>query len=125
MSFQHPNILYVGGQDTGRAFAQAVKKANWWVHLPTETLEALGMYITYMPDIIVIDLTEQPELTQSVYEHLQSIEASPMLVLAVDPQPGVYNAVPESTPHRLPTLIRTILDQEAEHEQLLSTEPGI
>lgn len=127
MSLQHPNILYVGGQETGRAFSQLVEKANWWVHLPTETLEALGMFVTYMPDIAVIDLSAAaPAFAHSVYAHLLSIEASPLLVLSHHPQPGVYTALPEDAPHRLSALVRTILDQEAQYaQQLLSPVSGI
>lgn len=124
MSLQHPNILYVGDPENGRAFAQSVQSAGWWVHTPQDTLEALGMYVTYMPDLTVIDLSTQPDFTAEVSNHLRSIDACPLLILGGGrPAAGVYHDEPGSAPALLAHTIRLILDEEAEEkyvQQLLS-----
>jgi hypothetical protein len=85
MSRQHPNILYIGGQDRGQALLAATQPDGWWVYLPADLLEALGMYITYFPDAVVIDTTTTPEFASAAYHHLRSVAARPLVVITDDP----------------------------------------
>ncbi len=124
MSLQHPNILYVGNVAAGKVLLQTVTPDGWWVYQPSETLEALGIYITYLPDITVIDASVQPDFTGEVYEHLRSIQAQPLLVLTNDPtwnaqillEQGVYLLSPSKTPGQLKAIISFILRHKAEEK---------
>ncbi len=125
MSLQHPLILYVGDAQPGQSLLDVVENAGWWVYQPTETLEALGMYITYMPDAVVINTSTQPDFTGEVYEHLRSIEARPLLVLTDDPAwhsetlraEGVYALAAHTSPEQLKSIIRFVLQQQFEEHQ--------
>src|SRR5262245_46006659 len=88
MSREHPEILYVGDMEQGRALAAAAEAREWYVHTPGETMEALAIYATFFPDIVVIDTLPRVTLAHEVYYHLRSVNAEPMLVLADDRQPG-------------------------------------
>jgi DNA-binding response OmpR family regulator len=81
MSFEHPNILYIGDGEQGGALAQAVESLGWQVFTPATTLDALATYITLVPDIIMIDRVARPVFATEVYHHLRSIEARPLLLL--------------------------------------------
>lgn len=84
MSTQHPNVLYVGDAERGHAFLTSVESHGWWVYIPQDTLQALGMYVAYWPDIIVINADSQPDTATEVYHHLRSINAHPILILTRD-----------------------------------------
>ena len=73
-------ILYVGDSARGRALHNAAEERGWYVYVPTETKEALGIYIFYMPSVIVIDAGS--DFAHEVYQHLHSVEAGPLLILA-------------------------------------------
>lgn len=125
MSLQHPLILYVGDAQAGQALQDAVQNAGWWVYQPTETLEALGMYVTYMPDVVVINAATQPDFTGEVYEHLRSVDARPLLVLTDDPawnsdtlrEEGVYPLATHTSPEQLKSTIRFVLQHHFEERQ--------
>jgi hypothetical protein len=88
MSREHPNILYVGDMEQGRALAAAAEARDWYVHTPGETMEALAMYTTFFPDIVIIDTLPRVTFAHEVYYHLRSVNAQPIMVLADDRQPG-------------------------------------
>ena len=73
-------ILYVGELAAGEALATAAEANGHYVYLPHTTMQALGMYITYMPHVIVIDM--ETANAQEVYEHLRSVDAQPMVLLS-------------------------------------------
>jgi len=120
MSAQHPNILYVGDIEQGRALAAAADKRDWYVYTPAEAMEALAMYTTYFPDLVVIDAFPRLSLALEVYFHLRSVNAQPMIVLADDRQPGWWG---DFDVHLLSRSIsrEALLDTVAE---VLSTEPS-
>jgi DNA-binding response OmpR family regulator len=76
------NVLYVGDVEKGRALQLAAQRRGWHVYLPAQTLEALGMYITYYPDMVVIDPNPTFTFATEVLLHLRSIGAAPVLVLS-------------------------------------------
>jgi len=82
MSMEHPNILYVGDIERGRALLKAVEPHGGYVYLPADTMEALAMYIHYLPDITVIDAGTRYTTAFEVHQHLGSVNAQPVLVLA-------------------------------------------
>lgn len=84
MSAQHPFILFVGNPGRGEDLLNRVESLGWWVYLPEDDLEALGMYITYAPDVVVLDAEAAPEIAANVYHHLSSVHAAPLLVLTSD-----------------------------------------
>jgi len=92
MSMEHPNILYVGDIERGRALYAAAGERDWYVYLPADMWEALTMYTFYFPDVIVIDAAARYTLAQEVYFHLRSVNAQPMLILADDSDPDPWNA---------------------------------
>lgn len=75
-------MLYVGDAESGERFAQDAQAHGDWAYVAPETLTALGMYITYMPSVTVID-THEPHAAE-VYNHLRSIDAGPMVLLSDD-----------------------------------------
>jgi hypothetical protein len=77
----HLTILYVGERVRGRLLRAAAQARGWHVYLPTETLEALGMYIFYYPDLVVLDASSQATLAAEVGAHLCSIKADSLLVV--------------------------------------------
>ncbi len=72
-------ILYIGGREAGQALATLVERDGGYVYLPDNLMQALGMYITYFPEIVVIDLSA--DYAQEALEHLRSVDASPLLVI--------------------------------------------
>jgi hypothetical protein len=83
MSQQHPFILYVGAADKGHAFMNAAQARGAWAYLAEDAAEALGAYVAYTPDAVIIDPAGQPESVE-VYHHLRSVEARPLFVLTKD-----------------------------------------
>lgn len=84
MSAQHPFILFVGNPGRGEDLLTTVEPLGWWVYTPEDDLEALGMYITFAPDVVVLDAEAAPEIAANVYHHLSSVHAAPLLVLTSD-----------------------------------------
>ncbi len=82
MSKEHPAILYIGSAGDGEALREAAALQGWHVFLPATLHAALGMYMVYMPDACVIDMTANPVLVGEVYLHLRSVNAQPMILLA-------------------------------------------
>lgn len=81
MSSQHPMILFVGSAQQARDLLAMVEPVGWWVY-PAETPnEALGMYVSYLPDVIVLNADTLPEVAEEVYYHLASVEADPLIVI--------------------------------------------
>ncbi|MEP7293393.1 MAG: hypothetical protein ABI835_16535 [Chloroflexota bacterium] len=73
-------ILYVGKHEAGVAFAQRIEASGGFVYLPESLMQALGMYITYLPQVTVIDMAL--DYAQDVYDHLRSVDARPLLLLS-------------------------------------------
>ncbi len=86
MSSEHPLILFVGNPDRGHQFLEAVESLGWWAYMPQDASEALGIYISYVPDMVILDAEADPDTAEEVYLHLQSIQAENILTLTSDPR---------------------------------------
>ena len=84
MSAAFPNVVYVGDSDAGHALAAAAKARDWAVYVPAETLEALGMTVTYCPDMVIIDMVARPTMAIEVYYHLRTMTGDPVRILLID-----------------------------------------
>jgi hypothetical protein len=84
MSAQHPNILFIGDSERGYALEKIAERNGAVIFLPEETFDALAMYITYLPDITVIDTSVNRHTAAETYYHLRSVKAAPILVLTED-----------------------------------------
>ncbi|HVU15087.1 MAG TPA: hypothetical protein VHD90_27625 [Phototrophicaceae bacterium] len=94
-------ILYIGGQETGQALAALVERDGGCVHLPENLMQALGMYITYFPEIVVIDL--RVDYAEAAFKHLRSVDASPLLVLTDQRihEASIYTIPTDASPEAL------------------------
>ena len=116
MPVQHPIILYVGDPQRGQAFEIWAEAHEWLVYRPQEVMEALGLYITYMPDITILDADALPETVAEVYFHLRSVEANPLLVLThdldwdIDADEDVYTVSPVINNYELMETIGDLLN---------------
>ena len=81
MSQQRLVVLCVGNTHTEQWLTSTVEPYGGYVYRADELLQALGMYVTYTPDIVVLDAMAEPDLAQKVYSHLRTIEAEPILIL--------------------------------------------
>ncbi len=97
MSQQHPMILYVGSSDQGTQLLKAVEPLGWWVYQPQNDTEALGMYVSYLPDVVLMDAETMTEIAEEVYFHLASVQVEPMIVVGGD---EVWS---DRVTHHLPT----------------------
>ena len=73
-------ILYIGTPEKGQALAAQVEARGGYAYLPDNLMQALGMYITYMPQLVVIDMAV--DYAQQAYDHLRSVDAEPLVLLA-------------------------------------------
>ncbi|MBL8164278.1 MAG: hypothetical protein JNJ61_19985 [Anaerolineae bacterium] len=115
MTKTNPSILYVGDRETGRELRETVESRGWWVELADERDEALGLYITCLPDAVVLDGEFDTKLATEVYHHLRSIEAGPLLVLTEDPRwdyrapDSVYTMLPPTDLDELASFVDDVV----------------
>lgn len=103
MMNQSLNILYIGSHSGGLNFQLATVKQDWQLYLPATSLEALGMYIGYMPNVVIFE--GDTHLALEVFNHLRHVtHASPQLVEAflVLSDDVVWDAPPATVLHQLP-----------------------
>lgn len=84
MSAAFPNIVYVGDSEAGHALAATAAARNWTVYVPTELFEALGMTVSYCPDLVMIDMLARPTMAVEVYYHLRTLTGDPVRMLLID-----------------------------------------
>lgn len=77
-----PSILFVSVENTADSLKAVAAQYGGLVYTPTSLLETLGMYIDYAPNVIIID-TCAPYATEA-YQHLRSVDASPIILLVDD-----------------------------------------
>lgn len=66
MSQQNPQVLYIGANPA------EIEPFASHVHVAFETLEALAIVVTYMPDAVVIEM-DHP-IAEEVLSHLESAD---------------------------------------------------
>jgi DNA-binding response OmpR family regulator len=127
MSQQHPLILYVGDRAKGRTLLDTALENGGWAYLAEDAAEALGAYVAYTPDAVVLDPQAVPEMAAEVYHHLRSIEAHPIFILTPDrawdrsvtEADEVYVLRPDITANELLTYIQTALEPIELHPAFL------
>jgi hypothetical protein len=98
-------ILYIGGSERGESIRATAELDGGFVYLPDHMLQALGMYITYLPNVIIVDTAVS--YSAEIVEHLRSVDARPILLLVDDPQimrsraDGVYVISRHSEPDQV------------------------
>jgi hypothetical protein len=94
-------ILYIGTPEQGQALAAAASSQNSYVYQPETLMDALGMYITYFPDIVVIDMAV--DYAQEAFDHLRSVDAEPLVVVGGKPvrSTAVYSLPSNISPEAL------------------------
>ena len=81
MSQDTPIILYIGDSETGQWFDLMLAPWQGYVYVRNELLSALGVYISYEPDLVILDARIMPKLAQNAYTHLRSVNAEHILIL--------------------------------------------
>jgi len=81
MSQENPIVLYVGDTETEQWLAASLEPYGGYVYREDELLRILGLHVTYMPDLVVLDARATPELARKVFSHLLTVDAEPILVL--------------------------------------------
>jgi hypothetical protein len=100
MSAEVLEILYVGNAVAGEAFKDCFEPFGWNVYVPTNRMEALGMYITYVPHLVILDTLKDSALTQDVYRNIRTVGATPVIVVGTigEIEDAAARTVPACTP---------------------------
>lgn len=85
MSKKMPLIVYAGEEQRGRYLQQMTASLGWTVLTATGEHQALGMYVFYVPDLVIIDSRHNEEGANTILFHLHSVQAQPILLL-VEPR---------------------------------------
>lgn len=104
MSTEMFEILYVGNAVAGEAFKECLEPLGWNVYVPANRMEALGMFITFVPHLVILDTLINPVLAKDVYHHIRTVDSTPVIAIgAFNEADGETNdaatrAVPAYTP---------------------------
>jgi len=104
MSFDRPLILHVGSPATATSLQRLIAPYNGYVYEAFDLLEALAKYVSYSPDVVVLDAQWDSYLAERTYIHLESVEAEPILIL---------DSVPERWSSIKSRLVRVVADEPA------------
>lgn len=101
-------VLYIGQPEAGQALAAAAEARGSYVYLPQNLMDALGIYISYFPQITVIDMAV--DYAEDVLYHLRSVDAKPIVLLGGQPRrlASVYRLPAEIKPDELLTALERI-----------------
>jgi hypothetical protein len=121
MSAEYVQILYVGNALAATSLQSCVEPLDWLVYAPKTEREALGMYIGYMPHITIldaqrsIDKTSQKNLVKSVYHHLRTVDAAPIIIVGNRKDwpdiEGVYVIPPFTALSKLVMLVQELVER--------------
>jgi hypothetical protein len=75
MSREMPLIVYAGEETRGRHLQQMTESLGWTVLTATGERQALGMYVFYVPDLVIIDSCHNKEGAKTILFHLYSVQA--------------------------------------------------
>lgn len=118
MSPMHPFVLYVGGAGSGRRLLDTALARGAWAYLAQDATEALGAYVAYTPDAVVLDAAALPACAAEAYYHLRSVEARPLFILTSDrawdvsvtEADAVYLLDPDTAPDDLLDFVKAALE---------------
>lgn len=102
MKQQDVFLMYVGKAEERESIRDAAESAGGYVYLPEHMMQALGMYITYLPNVIVVD--SAVNYSEEVIAHLRSVDARPILLLTDVEFPrtdGVFTMPRENSAERI------------------------
>ncbi len=72
-------ILYIGNPEQGQALAAYAEAHESYVYLPENLTQALGTYISYFPQVTIIDM--RLDYAEEALHHLRSVDAQPLVLL--------------------------------------------
>jgi|GEM_PF-2358395 hypothetical protein len=81
-------LLYIGNIAQGERLGTIAAQRGTNVLCAESMIEALGMYITLFPNVTIIDAAH-PD-AESIYQHLRSVDAAPILVLVDESLPVLW-----------------------------------
>ena len=79
MSAESFQVLYVGS--AASRFQACTEPLGWVVNIAQTRMEALGMFIFYLPQAVIVDLPDDSETAQDIYRHIRSVDNTPVLLL--------------------------------------------
>jgi hypothetical protein len=74
-----PFALFIGDTLTADTLRREIEAGGGVMYHPQSLMEALGCYITYLPNVIIIDMCAP--FAAEAYMHLRSVDAHPILLL--------------------------------------------
>ncbi|HLY28575.1 MAG TPA: hypothetical protein VKQ72_19670 [Aggregatilineales bacterium] len=84
MSAETLQILYVGNAMDSQTFKECAEGQGWYVNAANTRLQALGMFINYFPQVVVLNALTDPGLIEEIYEHIRSVDSTPVIILATE-----------------------------------------
>jgi DNA-binding response OmpR family regulator len=81
MSAESLRVLYVGNAMIGYALKDCVEPLGWYVYQPESLIEALGVYITCAPHLVIVETITHGGFGPEVYEHVRSLDQVPVIML--------------------------------------------
>lgn len=93
-------MLYVGAPARGTELHAVQRRYQWLVYRAHDRTEALGMYVTYHPDLVVLDAASDPEFVRAVAPHFMDINV-PLLMVYADERQMASWSHPTDAPFRI------------------------
>lgn len=78
-------ILYLGNFERAEALRPALEAQGWLMVCPAELMEALGMAVIYMPNLIIVEDAARPEWVVEAMSHLLTINTPPIVLISNGP----------------------------------------
>lgn len=97
MNLHNSSIVFVGSEVMGETLEADARRHAVRLWTATEVLQALALYMFYMPDAVVLEADAYPELANEVYSHLSSVGAQPLIVLAGESESQAWKDVSDET----------------------------
>lgn len=88
MSAESLRVLYVGNAMIGHALKDCVEPLGWYIYQPESLIEALGVYITCAPHLVIMETVTKSGFGLEAFEHIRSIDHTPVIMLG-NPQEQV------------------------------------
>lgn len=85
-------VLYIGKPDRGDDLQRALNPRGDYVYQPEKLLEALGNYVFFAPQLVIVDVSSGNEIAAEALPHLVEIGAN-LLLLGEAPLAGEVSTV--------------------------------